>query len=80
MSAISSHSPAVGRAFRPAQMLSAIGRRALAAIGAWRTTMRQRGELMMLNEVELRELSLTAADVARESTRPFWDSSNFTGR
>jgi uncharacterized protein YjiS (DUF1127 family) len=31
--------------------------------------MRQRRELLMLNDVELRELSLTAADVNRETSR-----------
>lgn len=36
--------------------------------------MRQRRELLMLNDVELCELSLTAADVNRETSKPFWES------
>ena len=34
----------------------------------------------MLNEVELRELSLTEADVNRETSKPFWESIGLTGR
>ncbi len=42
--------------------------------------MRQRRELLMLNDVELRELSLTAADVNRETSKPFWESISLTDR
>jgi uncharacterized protein YjiS (DUF1127 family) len=56
------------------------GRRAFPAIRAWRTNMRQRRELLMLNDVELRELSLTTADVNRETGTPFWKSVHLTGR
>jgi uncharacterized protein YjiS (DUF1127 family) len=42
--------------------------------------MRQRRELLMLNDVELRELSFTAADVNREISKPFWESISLTGR
>lgn len=81
MSAITSHS-----AWLPAsgtfglRRFSGIGQRAFAAIGAWRTSMRQRRELLMLNDVELRELSLTAADVNREASKPFWENIRLTRR
>jgi uncharacterized protein YjiS (DUF1127 family) len=56
------------------------GQRAFAAIRAWRTRLRQRRELLMLNDVELRELSLTEADVNRETRKPFWESIGLTDR
>jgi len=42
--------------------------------------MRQRRELLMLNDVELRELSLIEADVNRETGKPFWKRIHLTGR
>ena len=42
--------------------------------------MRQRRELLMLNDVELRELSLSEADVIRETSKPFWASISLAGR
>ena len=57
-----------------------ISQRTFAALCAWRANMRQRRELVMLNDVELRELSLTAADVSRESGRSFWESVHVTSR
>ena len=81
MSAIASHSstlPASG--MFGMRLFAGIGRRAFAAIGAWRTSMRQRSELLMLNDVELRELSLTAADVKREASKPFLENIRLTGR
>ena len=41
--------------------------------------MRQRSELLMLNGVELRELSLIEADVNREANKPFWQSMHLKG-
>ena len=35
--------------------------------------MRQRRELLILNDIELRELSLSEADVNREARKPFWE-------
>jgi hypothetical protein len=35
---------------------------------------------MMLNSVELQELSVTEADVNRETGRPFWESIDINGR
>jgi uncharacterized protein YjiS (DUF1127 family) len=52
-----------------------MGRLTLEAIRAWRLRMRQRRELLMLNDVELRDLSLTEADV-----RSFWKGIQFTDR
>jgi len=81
MSAIASHSPSL-----PAggtlgmRLVGRIGQRTLAAIHAWRARMRQRRELLMLNDVELRELSLTEADVDREARKPFWEGIQLTGR
>jgi uncharacterized protein YjiS (DUF1127 family) len=46
----------------------------LNAIRTWRLRIRQRSELLMLNAVELRELSLSEADVNREGSKPFWAS------
>ena len=42
--------------------------------------MRQRRELLMLNGVELRDPSLTEADVDRETRKPFWEGIQLTGR
>jgi len=42
--------------------------------------MRQRRELLMLNDVELRELSLVEADVNREIGKAFWEPILLTGR
>ena len=57
-----------------------IGRRLLDTLHAWRIRTLQRSELMMLNRVELRELSVTEADVNRETGRPFWESIDLNGR
>jgi uncharacterized protein YjiS (DUF1127 family) len=81
MSMIVSHSltiPANGT--RGIRFFAGAGQRAFAAIRAWRTNMRQRRELLMLNDVELRELSLTASDVNCETSRPFWERIHLTGR
>src|SRR5262249_40519562 len=51
-----------------------------AAIRAWRARMRQRRELLMLNDIELHELSLTEADVNREARKLFWETIQLTGR
>ena len=57
-----------------------MGLRSLITIRAWRARMRQRRELLMLNGVELRDLSLTEADVDRETRKPFWEGIQLTGR
>lgn len=69
---------------------SALGMRVLAkilqhtvtVIQAWRTRIRQRSELLMLDAVELRELSLTEAGINREASKPFWENIrlNHSGR
>ena len=41
---------------------------------------RQRRELLMLDGVELRDLSVTQADVDREARKPFWEGIQLTGR
>ena len=61
------------------RLVGRIGQRTLAAIRAWRARMRQRRELLMLNDVELRELSLTEVDVDREARKPFWEGIQLTG-
>ena len=81
VSEIASYSPpfaASGTADK--RLFAGIGRRLLEALYAWRIRMRQRSELMMLNGVELRELSVTEADVNRETGRPFWESIDINGR
>lgn len=81
MSAFASHSPAL-----PAggtlgmRLVGRIGQVTLAAIGTWRTRMRQRRELLMLDDIELRELSLAESDVEREARKPFWEGIQLTGR
>jgi uncharacterized protein YjiS (DUF1127 family) len=62
------------------RLFAGISQRAFATIRAWRNRVRQRRELLMLNDVELLDLSLTAADVNRETSRPFWQSIGLTGR
>lgn len=57
-----------------------ISQRTLTTIRAWRTRMRQRRELLLLNGIELRELLLTEADVDREARKPFWEGVQLTGR
>jgi len=42
--------------------------------------MRQRSELLLLNAVELRELSLTEADVDHEASKLFWEDIRLSGR
>jgi uncharacterized protein YjiS (DUF1127 family) len=61
------------------RLFAGICRRATATIRDWRTNMRQRRELLMLNNVELRELSLIEADVNREISKPFWKSIQLAG-
>jgi len=81
MSAIASHSPSLPASGTLGMRLVArIGQRTRTAIRAWRARMRQRRELLMLNDVELRELSLTKADVNREAHKPFWEGIQLTGR
>ena len=81
MSTIASHSPSLpARHTLGMRLIAGIGQRASTAISVWRVSMRQRGELSMLNAVELRELSLTEADVNREASKPFWKSISLAGR
>jgi len=81
MSAITNHStsPLAGGTLS-GQLFVRICQRAWDAVRAWRMRMRQRRELLMLNDVELRELSLTEADVIRETSKPFWESISLTVR
>jgi uncharacterized protein YjiS (DUF1127 family) len=81
MSAIVDHSPSlpVSRAI----LVRSVGRivqSTLAAMGVWQRRMRQRCELLMLNNIELHELSLSEADVNREARKPFWETIRLTGR
>ena len=81
MSAIAGLSPSVpASGTRSIRLFGRIGQRTLTAIRAWRTSMRQRRELVMLNDVELRELSITEADVDREARKPFWEGVQLTDR
>ena len=81
MSTTASHSPLLpASGTLGMRLVGRIGQRTLTAIRAWRARMRQRRELLMLNDVELRELSLTEADVDREACKPFWGGAQFTGR
>ena len=77
MSAITSYSPLFAAGERP---IGRMAQRALAMIRAWRSRMRQRSELLLLNAVELRELSLTEADVDHEACKPFWEDIRLSGR
>ena len=81
MSAIVGHSPSLpASGTLGMRLVGRIGQRTLTVIRAWRARMRQRRELLMLNDVELRELSLTEADVDREARKPFWEGIQLTGR
>ena len=76
MSAIADHSHSFwARPSRFTWRVRSIVRSTLDVIRAWRLRMRQRRELLMLNDVELRDLSLTEADV-----RSFWKGIQFTDR
>ena len=81
MSAIADHSPSLpASGTLGLRLVGRMGLRTLIAIRAWRARMRQRRELLMLNGVELRDLSLTEADVDRETRKPFWEGIQLTGR
>jgi uncharacterized protein YjiS (DUF1127 family) len=76
MSVIADHSHSLrARPSFLAWRVRGIGRSTLEVIRAWRLRMRQRRELLMLNDVELRDLSLTEADV-----RSFWKGIQLTER
>jgi uncharacterized protein YjiS (DUF1127 family) len=79
MSAIGDHSPSlpVSHAIR-ARSVGRIVKSTLAVIRAWQRGMRR--ELLMLNNIELRELSLSEADVNREARKPFWKTVRLIGR
>ena len=77
MSAITSYSPLLPASERP---IGRMAQRTLAMIRAWRSRMRQRSELLLLNAVELRELSLTEADVDHEARKLFWEDFRLSGR
>jgi uncharacterized protein YjiS (DUF1127 family) len=81
MSAIADHSPSLpASGTLGLRFVGRMGLRSLITIRAWRARMRQRRELLMLNGVELRDLSLTEADVDRETRKPFWEGIQLTGR
>ena len=81
MSAIADHSPSLParRAIR-VRSVRRIVQSTLAAMRVWQHRMRQRRELLMLNDIELRDLSLSEADVNREGRRQFWETIRLTGR
>ena len=81
MSAVADHSPSLP-ASRAIRVLSfgRIIQSTVAATRAWQRRMRQRRELLILNDIELRELSLSEADVNREARKPFWETIRLTGR
>jgi uncharacterized protein YjiS (DUF1127 family) len=81
MSVITSHSPPFAASGTLGMRVFAkIIQRAFTVIRTWRARMRQRSELLMLNAVELRELSLAEADVNREASKAFWESIRLNGR
>jgi uncharacterized protein YjiS (DUF1127 family) len=81
MSAIVDHSPSLpASGTLGMRFVGRMGLGTLKAIRAWRARMRQRRELLMLNGVELDDLSLTEADVNREARKPFWEAIKLTGR
>ena len=81
MSAIVSHSPSLpASGTLGMRLVGRTGQRTLTVIRTWRARMRQRRELLMLNDVELRELSLSEADADREARKPFWEGIKLTAR
>jgi uncharacterized protein YjiS (DUF1127 family) len=81
MSAIADHSPSIptGCSFCTS-LVYGMGQSTLSAMREWRVRTRQRRELLMLNDIELNELSLTDADVNREARKPFWEGVEITSR
>jgi uncharacterized protein YjiS (DUF1127 family) len=81
MSTIADHSPSlpVSRRIR-FRAFGQMVQSTQAALRAWQRSMRQRHELLMLNDVELRDLSLSEADVNREARKPFWETIGLTDR
>jgi uncharacterized protein YjiS (DUF1127 family) len=81
MSAIADHSPSLParRAFR-VRSVGRIVQSTLAAMRVWQHRMRQRRELLMLNDIELRDLSLSESDVNREGRKQFWETIRLAGR
>ena len=43
-----------------------------ATLQSWRRRVRERRELRAMTDLERREIGLSACDVARETTKPFW--------
>jgi len=81
MSAIVDHSPSLPAS--RAILVRSVGRAAVSTITAirvWRRRMRQRRELLMLNVVELRDVSLSEADIDCEARKPFWQVIRLGGR
>ena len=79
-SVIASHSPPFAASGSVGMRVFAkITQATFSVIRAWRARTRQRSELLMLNAVELREFSLTEADVNREMGKPFWESIRLNG-
>jgi uncharacterized protein YjiS (DUF1127 family) len=79
MSAIASRSPSLLDSRTPSlRLFAGISQRIFTMIRVWRARMRQRSELLMLNGVELRELSLTNADVDLEANKLFWERISLT--
>jgi len=73
MSAVVDHPP-LPAAGRRAWPFASIIQRTFAMICTWRARIRQRNELLMLDAVELRDLSLNKADINLEARKPFWTS------
>jgi uncharacterized protein YjiS (DUF1127 family) len=44
----------------------------LRLLGLWRQRMRERRQLLQLDERERRDIGVTALDVWREANKPFW--------
>lgn len=44
----------------------------IALIDLWRHRLRDRRELMMMSDRELRDIRLTRCEVLREAEKPFW--------
>jgi uncharacterized protein YjiS (DUF1127 family) len=82
MSAIADHHSSLLPASRPfpTRLIGGLAQGTLAAVRVWRARLRQRRELLMLNNIELCDLSLSEADVNREARKSFWETIQLTRR
>ena len=68
------YAPAPGGGLSVAQQSLDFISRALDAVAVWHERARQRRRLMELDDRLLQDIGLTRADVARETSKSFWEA------